>query len=60
MPIASAPPAFEALQVNTGKGCHLDAHMIGRATEKLDLVDDLVLFIENVGNLVCPAGIRPW
>jgi hydrogenase nickel incorporation protein HypB len=45
-----------ALQVNTGKGCHLDAHMIGRATEKLDMSEDSVLFIENVGNLVCPAG----
>ncbi len=45
-----------ALQVNTGKGCHLDAHMIGHAVEKLALAEDSVLFIENVGNLVCPAG----
>jgi hydrogenase nickel incorporation protein HypB len=45
-----------ALQVNTGKGCHLDAHMVGHALEKLPLVDDGVLFIENVGNLVCPAA----
>lgn len=45
-----------ALQVNTGKGCHLDAHMIGRAVDKLGLAEDSVLFIENVGNLVCPAG----
>lgn len=45
-----------ALQVNTGKGCHLDAHMIGRAAEKLGVPEDSTLFIENVGNLVCPAG----
>jgi len=45
-----------AIQVNTGKGCHLDAHMVGHALEKLPLEDGSVLFIENVGNLVCPAG----
>ncbi len=45
-----------AVQVNTGKGCHLDAHMIGHALEQLALSDGGVLFIENVGNLVCPAG----
>jgi hydrogenase nickel incorporation protein HypB len=45
-----------ALQVNTGKGCHLDAHMIGHSLETLALPEDGVLFIENVGNLVCPAG----
>lgn len=45
-----------ALQINTGKGCHLDAHMVGHAMEKLDLQDNSLLFIENVGNLVCPAG----
>jgi hydrogenase nickel incorporation protein HypB len=46
----------KALQINTGKGCHLDAHMIGHALETLDPDDDSVLFIENVGNLVCPAA----
>jgi len=46
----------KAIQVNTGKGCHLDAHMIGHAMESLELADEGVLFIENVGNLVCPAG----
>jgi hydrogenase nickel incorporation protein HypB len=46
----------EALQINTGKGCHLDAHMIGQAMKQLDLKDDSLLLIENVGNLVCPAG----
>jgi len=45
-----------ALQVNTGKGCHLDAHMVGRALERMGLPDGGLLFIENVGNLVCPAG----
>ncbi len=45
-----------AVQVNTGKGCHLDGHMVGHALEHLSLAEDGVLFIENVGNLVCPAG----
>jgi hydrogenase nickel incorporation protein HypB len=45
-----------ALQVNTGKGCHLDAHMIGHALDRLNPADNSVLFIENVGNLVCPAA----
>jgi hydrogenase nickel incorporation protein HypB len=45
-----------ALQVNTGKGCHLDASMVGRALERLDPKEGEVLMIENVGNLVCPAG----
>ena len=45
-----------ALQINTGKGCHLDAHMIGNALETLKPEKGGVLFIENVGNLVCPAA----
>ncbi len=45
-----------ALQVNTGKGCHLDARMVFRSFETLPLPRAGVLFIENVGNLVCPAG----
>ena len=45
-----------AIQVNTGKGCHLDAHMVGHAMEGLPLPPGGVLFIENVGNLVCPAA----
>ncbi len=45
-----------AVQVNTGKGCHLDGHMVGHALEHLDLAPGAMLFIENVGNLVCPAG----
>ena len=46
----------KAIQVNTGKGCHLDAHMVGHALETLEVADDSLLFIENVGNLVCPAA----
>ncbi len=46
----------KAIQVNTGKGCHLDAHMVGHALETLDIADHSLLFIENVGNLVCPAA----
>lgn len=45
-----------ALQINTGKGCHLDAYMVSRAMQQLAVQDDSVLFIENVGNLVCPAS----
>ncbi|MFN3985072.1 MAG: hydrogenase nickel incorporation protein HypB [Rhodocyclaceae bacterium] len=45
-----------ALQINTGKGCHLDADMIRRALARMALADDSLLLIENVGNLVCPAA----
>ncbi len=45
-----------AIQINTGKGCHLDAHMVGHAIEDLAPQPGSVLFIENVGNLVCPAA----
>jgi hydrogenase nickel incorporation protein HypB len=45
-----------ALQVNTGKGCHLDARMIGVALAELEPPPSSLLFIENVGNLVCPAA----
>jgi hydrogenase nickel incorporation protein HypB len=44
-----------AVQINTGKGCHLDAHMLARALERLEPPAGGVLFVENVGNLVCPA-----
>jgi hydrogenase nickel incorporation protein HypB len=46
----------QAVQINTGKGCHLDAHMVGHALEHLTLQPGGVLCIENVGNLVCPAA----
>ena len=45
-----------AIQINTCKGCHLDAHMVGHALEELALADNSLLLIENVGNLVCPAA----
>jgi hydrogenase nickel incorporation protein HypB len=45
----------KVVQVNTGKGCHLDANMINQAVKKLEPEEKSVLFIENVGNLVCPA-----
>lgn len=44
-----------AIQINTGKGCHLDGHMVGHALDNLDPADGAIVFIENVGNLVCPA-----
>lgn len=47
---------FPVLQINTGKGCHLDAHQVGHAAESLAPPEGSVLFIENVGNLVCPAA----
>ncbi|MBT0651589.1 hydrogenase nickel incorporation protein HypB [Geomobilimonas luticola] len=43
-------------QINTGAGCHLDAHMVGHAADHFDLDSLDLLFIENVGNLVCPAS----
>ncbi len=43
------------VQINTGSGCHLDASMVNRALKELDVSEDAVLMIENVGNLVCPA-----
>jgi hydrogenase nickel incorporation protein HypB len=45
-----------AIQITTGTACHLDAHMVGHALEQLDLSGLDLLFIENVGNLVCPAS----
>lgn len=45
-----------AVQIATGTACHLDAHMVHRAVHQLDLTDLDLVFIENVGNLVCPAS----
>lgn len=45
----------QAHQINTGKGCHLDAEQVRHALGHMQLSNDSVLFIENVGNLVCPA-----
>ncbi len=43
------------IQVNTGNGCHLDADMVNHATKALKPAENALLFIENVGNLVCPS-----
>lgn len=45
----------KAIQINTGKGCHLDAHQVLHALQDLKPVQNSILFIENVGNLVCPS-----
>lgn len=47
---------IKAIQIATGSACHLDAHMIHEALHNLDLSEFDVVFIENVGNLVCPAS----
>ena len=47
-----------AVQVNTGGECHLDATMISQALAQLDLSEIDLLIVENVGNLVCPAGFQ--
>ena len=45
----------KVVQINTGKGCHLDAHMVLHAIQKLEIDNNSILMIENVGNLVCPS-----
>jgi len=45
----------EVLQINTGNGCHLDSQMVHEALHQLKPIENSVVFIENVGNLVCPA-----
>jgi len=45
----------EVVQINTGKECHLDANLVRKAIRKIDLSKINLLFIENVGNLICPA-----
>lgn len=51
-----AATGIPAWQINTGKGCHLDAEMVAQAVNQLAAPAHGILFIENVGNLVCPAG----
>ncbi len=50
-----AATGAQAVQINTEGGCHLDSNMVKKALEQLDLDGLDILFIENVGNLVCPA-----
>ncbi len=45
-----------AVQITTGTACHLDAHLVHKAVHQLDLANLDMIFIENVGNLVCPAS----
>ena len=51
-----ASHGVDTVQINTGTACHLDARMIRVALQRVDLADYQVIFIENVGNLICPAG----
>ena len=51
-----AATGVPAHQINTGAGCHLDAHMVGHGVEHFNLDSTDILMIENVGNLVCPAS----
>ena len=49
---------IQTVQINTGRECHLDANLVKKALAKLDLTKLDLLFIENVGNLICPADFR--
>ena len=51
-----AATGVPAVQINTGSGCHLDAHMVGHGMENFAALPLDILMIENVGNLVCPAS----
>jgi hydrogenase nickel incorporation protein HypB len=51
-----ASHGVDTVQINTGTACHLDARMIRLALQRVELADYQVVFIENVGNLICPAG----
>lgn len=51
-----AAHGVDTIQINTGTACHLDARMVRVALDETDLSKYQVVFIENVGNLICPAG----
>jgi len=53
-----AATGAQAVQINTGGACHLDANMISQTLDQLDLDSVDLLIIENVGNLVCPAEFK--
>jgi hydrogenase nickel incorporation protein HypB len=53
---AVAKEGVPVVQINTGGECHLDANMVSNALSNLPLPDIELLFIENVGNLICPAS----
>ncbi len=48
----------QVININTGKECHLDAHLVEHALEEMNLDEIEILFIENIGNLVCPADFE--
>ena len=50
-----AATGAKVVQINTGKGCHLDAHMVLHAIQRIEVNNNSILMIENVGNLVCPS-----
>ena len=54
----AAAAGATAVQINTGGSCHLDANMLRNAFTKLNLEEFDLLLVENVGNLVCPAGFE--
>jgi len=54
----AAEAGATAVQINTGGQCHIDAHMLQTALEKLDLEDFDLLLVENVGNLICPSSFK--
>jgi len=54
----AADAGAQAVQVNTGGECHLDAVMINNALNQLELVETDLLIVENVGNLICPSGFQ--
>jgi hydrogenase nickel incorporation protein HypB len=51
-----AEAGLPVVQINTGGSCHLEAHMVARGLPHLSLTDLDILFIENIGNLICPAS----
>ncbi len=53
-----AKTGVQTVQINTEGACHLDSKMIYAATEKMDIDGLDILFVENVGNLVCPAEFK--
>lgn len=54
----AAAAGATAVQINTGGSCHLDANMLRNALAELDLEEFDLLIVENVGNLICPAGFK--
>ena len=53
-----AAVSVPVVQINTGSACHLDANLIYKALDDLDLSQIDILFVENVGNMICPVGFN--